>query len=204
MPDCVVAAAGASSRMGGFKPLLPLGGRAMVDIVASRAREAGCRVLVVVGYRGDEVARLFEGREGVVVVGNPRWEEGMLGSIQAALGLVRGEAFFCMNADMPLVPASAYGALAAARDARYRSAPPGAGLPGAGLPEAAFFAASGGREGHPVLIPSAWIPEILALPRGGRMRDFLAARQRELVELGDDAVLADVDTPEDYRRLSGR
>ena len=199
MPDCVVAAAGASSRMGGFKPLLPLGGRAMVDIVASRAREAGCRVLVVVGYRGDEVARLFEGREGVVVVGNPRWEEGMLGSIQAALGLVRGEAFFCMNADMPLVTAAAYAALAAARDARNKSAPPGAGPTGA-----AFFAAAGGREGHPVLLPAAWIPEILLLPRAGRMRDFLAGRPRELVELGDDAVLTDIDTPEDYRRLSGR
>jgi molybdenum cofactor cytidylyltransferase len=192
MHDCVIAAAGASSRMGRPKQLLPFAASTMVETVVAAALEAGCRALLVVGHRGAEVAAPFAGEGRVLVVENRRWELGMLGSIQAALDLVRGEAFFVMNADMPLVPASAYGILAGARDARRRS----------GAPEAALFAASRGREGHPVLMPSAWIPEILGLEPGGRMRRFLDGRPLELVEAGTEAVLADIDTPEEYRRLA--
>jgi len=53
-------------------------------------------------------------------------------------------------------------------------------------------------------MPSAWIPEILALPRGGRLRAFLETRPFELVEAGGEAVLEDIDTPEEYRRAVGR
>ena len=203
--DCVIAAAGGSTRMGRPKQLLPFGpegsGLTMLGSVVAAALEAGCRALVVLGCRAAEVeASLRGGPLGpalasglVAAVPNPRWEEGMLGSIQAALGQVRGEAFFEMHADMPLVPASAYGLLAAARDARRR----------AGLPEAALFASFRGEPGHPVLIPSAWIPEILGLEPGSRLKPFLAARGMELVEAGDPAVLADLDTPEEYRRARG-
>lgn len=201
MFDCIIAAAGGSTRMGSPKQLLPFGSDTMVGTVVAVAAHAGCRVLVVVGHRGADVARAAyraaapfgsdpRAADRLVIVENPAWEEGMLGSMQAALRLVRGPAFFAMNADMPLVPASAYGILASVRDARNRS----------GLPEAAIFASSSGRRGHPVLIPSAWIPEILLLPRSGLMRDFLRAKPCELAEAGTDAVLADIDTPEEYRK----
>jgi molybdenum cofactor cytidylyltransferase len=204
MYDCVVAAAGASSRMGALKPLLPFAGTTMIGAVVGAALDSGCRVLVVVGYRGAEVAEaalraaasrvpLHTGGDRILVVENPAWEEGMLGSIQAALGLVRGPAFFEMNADMPLVPASIYALLARERARRD----------GEGLPEAALFAASAGRAGHPVLIPSAWIAQILELPRGDRMKRFLDGRSAALVEAGTEAVLADIDTPAEYGAAGG-
>jgi len=124
-------------------------------------------------------------------VENPAWEEGMLGSIQAALPLVRGPAFFEMNADMPLVAGSAYLLLAAERARRLD----------AGCTEAALFASSSGRPGHPVLVPSAWIPAILDLPRGGRLKTYLDGKPCGLVETGSDAVLADIDTPAEYEGL---
>jgi molybdenum cofactor cytidylyltransferase len=209
--DCVIAAAGSSLRMGSPKLLLPFGppgvGGTIVETVVEAALEAGCRVIVVVGCRGGEVATALGGLGGgrgvfgsaaesgrLLVVENAAWEEGMLGSIQAGLGLVRGPSFFSMNADMPLVTAAAYRALARARDERNRT----------GLPEAALFAAHSGERGHPVLIPSAWIPEILGLPRGGNMKAFLASRPSDLVETGGDEVLTDIDRPEDYRRALER
>ena len=81
----------------------------------------------------------------------------MLSSIQAALPMARGEAFFIAHADMPFVAAEAYRALGAGRARRLS----------AGLPEAAMIASHEGRPGHPVLIPSDWIPGI---PRPGSQR----------------------------------
>jgi molybdenum cofactor cytidylyltransferase len=202
--DCVVPAAGASNRMGAWKPLLPfrpldpssepMPWATIAGRVAATALSAGCRVILVVGHRGGELARAFSGLSGILVVENPLWEKGMLGSIQRALPLVRGEAFFVVPADMPLVPASAYRLLAEARAAR-----------GAGLPEAAFFAAFEGRAGHPVLLPSAWIEDIRALDPRGRMRDFLQDREVFLVEACREGILSDIDTPEEYAAAgSGR
>lgn len=197
MLDCVIAAAGASSRMGSaaggavLKPLLPFAGATLVETAVGAALEAGCRVLLVVGHRSAEVASPFAAeaygsarREGrILVIENPRWAEGLLGSIQAALPRVAGEAFFLALADMPYVAAAAYAALAAARSA-------------AG-PAAALLASHGGRRGHPVLLPSAWIPEILALDPCGMLRDFISGKPASLVETGPGA-LRDIDTPHEY------
>jgi len=192
-----MTAAGASSRMGEFKPLLPFRGSTLVEVAVGAALGAGCRVILVVGKRGEEVAFPFTaasyshasaGRR-IAVVRNPRWEEGMLVSIQTALPEVEGEAFFVSHADMPFVSPDSYRTLAAARAAREA----------AGLPEAATVASHGGRGGHPVLMPSAWIPGMLDLRAGDSMRTFLQGRPRVAVEMGPGA-LRDVDTPEDYRR----
>jgi CTP:molybdopterin cytidylyltransferase MocA len=107
----------------------------------------------------------------------------MVCSIHAALPAVRGEAFFIAHADMPFVDPESYRSLAAAREAR--------------MIEAAFVASHLGRAGHPVLLPSAWIPGILALPPGDRLRPFLSDKPSVGVETGPGA-LRDIDTPEEY------
>ncbi|HUW42194.1 MAG TPA: NTP transferase domain-containing protein [Rectinemataceae bacterium] len=191
MYDCVIPAAGASSRMGAFKPLLPFGPASVVEATVGSALAAGCRVVLVVGYRGAELASLFAGRPGVLVAENPDWERGMLGSLQTGLKCVASPCFFTIPADMPLVPPAVYGLLLRAREAG----------PAAEASEpAAYFASRGGRAGHPVLIPSSWIAEMLRLPPGGRMRSYLERRRMVLVEAGTDAVFADLDGPEEYRR----
>jgi len=190
----------ASSGMGGFKPLLPFAGATLVEASVRSALDALCRVLLVVGHRGKEVAELFEAasyddlrRAGrIVVVENTRWEEGMVGSIQAALPAVEGAAFFISHADMPFVAAEDYRALASAWTARAKAA----------MPAASIFAAWEGRVGHPVLLPVAWAPGMRRLGRGDALRDFLADRTRELVETGPRA-LRDIDTPADYAQAAG-
>jgi molybdenum cofactor cytidylyltransferase len=183
--------------MGALKQLLPFRGSTIAEAAVGSALEAGCRAILVVGHRGDELAARFgapayreaiaEGR--LLLVDNPRWGEGLLGSIQAALPAVATEAFFVAHADMPFLPAAAYLALAEARDS---------------APSSAVFGSCGGRRGHPALLPSAWIPQLLALDPGGALRDFVSARPALLVETGPGS-LRDIDTPEDYEAaLSGR
>ena len=60
MIAAILLAAGQSRRMGAFKPLLPFGGRTVVETCVDNLRLAGvAEVVVVVGHRGAEVrARL--------------------------------------------------------------------------------------------------------------------------------------------------
>ncbi len=198
MFDCIIPAAGASSRMSVpgnpavLKPLLPFRGSTLVQTAVAAALEADCRVILVVGNGAAAVAARFdaeaysaargEGRLGVME--NPRWDEGMLGSIQTALRAVTSSAFFIAHADMPFIVAEHYRAIEAA-------------FAVAGG-ETAAFGSHEGRRGHPVLLLSAWIPDILALDPRSTLREFLAGRPRVLVEIGPGA-LRDIDTPEDYR-----
>jgi molybdenum cofactor cytidylyltransferase len=59
-----------------------------------------------------------------------------------------------------------------------------------------------GVRGHPVLFARALFPELLeeALPEGARtvLRRYLGSRL--LLPVDDPGILADIDTPEDYRR----
>jgi molybdenum cofactor cytidylyltransferase len=167
----------------------------MVEKSARSALDAGCRVLLVVGNRGEEVLAPFETEtygalraEGKLrLIANPRWEEGMLGSIQAALSEVSGSAFFVAHADMPFVGAASYRALEARRGEWKAS----------GGREAAFIASHEGRGGHPALLPAAWIPDILGLPPASMLKPFLAGRERVWVA-ADKGALRDIDTPEEY------
>lgn len=198
MYDCILLAAGASSRMGpegAFKPLLSFGSGSLVEASTRPAFDAGCRVLLVLGCRAAEVASVFDapayaaerGSGRLELVYNPAWAAGMVGSVQAALPLVSGEAFFVAHADMPFVAAGDYLALASARDAAA----------GRGAELAAFFASWEGRAGHPVLLPSPWGAELLALGPGERLKPVLEGRPAVLVATGPSA-LCDIDTPGDY------
>jgi len=60
-----------------------------------------------------------------------------------------------------------------------------------------------GRKGHPTLFPRAILEEIAALPT---LRDVVRkdpARVRE-IDVGDEGVILEMDTPEEYARLLSR
>ena len=60
----------------------------------------------------------------------------------------------------------------------------------------------GGRGGKPVLIDRRYFAELLAVPPGGAPRLLLArhADDMRLVDVADEAILHDLDRPEDYER----
>ncbi len=189
MFDCVIPAAGASSRMGAWKPGLPFRGGTLLSAAAARALEAGCRAIVVAGREAGSVpGALGILADRVEIVPNPAWEEGMMGSLQAGMERVSSPFFLVLPADMPFVPAAAFRLLS--REAEARSAE--------GLPDRPIFPAFRGEPGHPVLIPSSWIPEARLLSRDARFKDFLAARGPVYVEAADPGIRTDLDTRTEY------
>ena len=66
----VVVAAGMSSRMGDFKPMLSIGEISVAQRVVATLRQAGAeRVVVVTGYNADELERHLS-KSGAVFVRN--------------------------------------------------------------------------------------------------------------------------------------
>lgn len=179
--DCVVPAAGQSERMGRWKPLLPFRGGTIVGTVIEAALEACSRVILVTGFRGDELAARFAGTPRVLVVENPDWAFGMFSSIQRGAARVESARFFVNLGDMPFIDSAIYRALLNA-------------------PEADFvFPVHGGMHGHPVLLNGRARAAVLAAdPTAGDMKEI--ARRLSVVEIPwpDDAVLRDVDTPSDF------
>lgn len=187
----LVLAAGMSSRMGAFKPLLPFCSDTVIGCAVGGLLAAGCEsVTVVVGYRGDEVADALSERFGerVRFAVNPDYADtDMLRS--AVLGMQempRCERFFLLPGDMPMVRQDTYAMLLKA----HRG--------GITIP------LYRGRRGHPALLETTLTGDILAYNGGDGLRGFFRSRSDVLtVETEDGGVLADLDTKEDYDRHLG-
>ena len=61
-------------------------------------------------------------------------------------------------------------------------------------------ATSGGRPGHPVLIPRSAFPDFMALQGDDGGRSAVARHPVRLVRLPDERAVLDLDTPEDWSR----
>lgn len=102
--EAVLLAAGYSSRMGELKPLLPLGGTTVIRRQVEMLRSVADRIIVVTGYRGQEVERHLAG-SGAYIVQNSRFGEGMFTSVKAGIQALKPEtsAFLILPVDYPLV-----------------------------------------------------------------------------------------------------
>ncbi len=185
----LILAAGYSLRMGTLKPLLPLGGSTFIEEAVKRFRAAGIQdIRVVVGYKADEITPILD-KLGVRSIFNPEFDKGMLSSLLAGLRSFDSdtEAFFLLPSDVPLVKPATIRALIHA----YRR-------DGARI----IYPRFQGLRGHPPLIPTACVADLPA-DYGGGLRVFLSRYDRQAIDLDvvDESVLMDCDTPEDYRKL---
>ena len=187
----IVLSAGFSRRMGSFKPLLPFGSSSVVERVIATIRDAGVETIrVVVGWNAESLISVLD-RCAAPWVRNERFADGMYTSVQAGVRSLSPDvaAFFLMPGDMPLVRAATLTRLAAEWDSR---------------PAGILYPWHKGHRGHPPLITSGYIPEILReMPPGG-LRELLRrhATAARNIEVTDPGILADLDTPEEYRRWS--
>ena len=183
----VILAAGFSSRMGDFKPLMDLGGLTVLERCVRLFREAGVeRVLAVTGHRAREVQAEAE-RLGILTVHNEAYESGMFSSVRAAVSAISGsEAFFLLPVDIPLVRPAVLTILMDEYDGRVA------------------FPVFEGERGHPPLIPSELVPAILGHDGRGGLKTVLEAQPSLDVPVWDRGVLLDADTSADFAVLGQR
>ena len=183
----VIAAAGLSSRMGAFKPLLPFDGTTVIERCIANLRAAGASELVVVtGHRAEELqARLH--RSGVKLVHNPRYAETqMFDSLCLGLRALPDDCGIILltPGDVPLVQPETIRALLCA---------PG----GFRCPVCA------GRRGHPAALDAAYRDALLAYGGEGGLRGAVTALDIPVTEVpvNDGGMLLDLDTPADYENI---
>lgn len=183
----ILLAAGLSRRMGTCKQLLPLGGttviaRCLESLLAGGVEE----VIVVVGPQGEAVAEEAR-RHPVRIVRTTDPHGDMAYSARAGRAALPPAVSGVLIApcDHPLVLPETVARLLTAH---HRD------------PRAIIIPSHGGRRGHPTCFPRGILDE---LDDTGTLRDLVRrdpGRLRHL-ETGDQGVVLDMDTPEDYRRL---
>lgn len=187
----LILAAGASSRMGRCKALLPMDGAPAIARVVHTFREAGIeRIGVVIGHDAGQIAPLL-GELGVDAITNADYERGMYSSVQAGIATLSPEidACFLLPVDIPLVRPATIAALAT------RFADEHAPI---------TYPRFSGQRGHPPLISRLLFPEILAGQGDGGLRALLAAHQSAASDVNvlDGGIVLDMDTPADYEQLA--
>ncbi len=185
----LILAAGRSSRMGEFKPLLPLGKETVIERVISLFQEAAvAEILVVAGFGAERLIPVVE-RCGARWTVNEDYDRGMFSSLQAGVRRLAPscEAFFVLPADHPFVrPETVLSLMSAFRSGKGKICRPSYQK----------------RWGHPPLIPAALVPAILSFDKPGGLRGLLSRYegQTATVECDDPGILTDMDTREDFAR----
>ena len=188
----VIPAAGLSSRMGRFKPLLPCGDMTVIERTVSSALPHADSIAVVTGYNSGELGEVLRARFGdrVTIAHNPDYASTqMLDSVRIGLrALGDCDAFFILPGDMPEISRGTYEKLIQAYDGSYD----------------ALYPAVNGRRGHPPLISAGMIPEIMNGSGKGGLRAILNRAYTAEIAVGDEGALIDLDTPEDYDTISNK
>lgn len=191
----VILAAGFSSRMGRFKPLLKLGGRTLLDRVVGLFHRVGVSEIVVVcGHRAEETAAAARilGAEPVI---NPDFANGMFSSVTAGLAALADEekaaATWILPVDIPLIRPGTLRLMEAA----WSEAEP-----------ALVHPAFGQAIGHPPLLDGRVWPSVLNHSGEQGLRGALASWQDQsvMVPTGDRNILLDLDTPDKLPLLEDR
>jgi molybdenum cofactor cytidylyltransferase len=197
----VIPAAGRSERMGQPKLLLPWGTSTMIEHVLGVWRDSRVdRVVVVVHPLDAQLAEVCAACGAQVV--QPAIPPGeMKVSIRVALEFLArfeprpADAWLLAPADIPGLRVNTINALLAAYEADRGDA---AKRPRIWAPR------RGTRHGHPVLFPWSLAAQVGELAPDEGVNVLLSRSSVEFVDVAEDSILEDVDTPEDYERLRSR
>jgi CTP:molybdopterin cytidylyltransferase MocA len=183
----IILAAGESRRMGFPKALLRYRDETFLDTLIGHFTLRCDPVIVVLGAHA---VRIREGalRPATFVI-NPDYQRGQTTSMQCGLRAVPAgaEGVLFTLVDHPAVSPATFDALLAAPRPMVR------------VPRFQ------GRRGHPLWFSRELIAEFLELPENGAARDIVRshAPQTEFLDVDDAGILADIDDPAAYSRLTG-
>lgn len=183
----LIVAAGMSTRMGQFKPMLSIGSISVAQRIIATLHQSGVsKIVMVTGYNATVLERHLAGN-GVIFLRNEAYETTqMFDSVKIGLQYLQDKCdrLLFTPVDVPLFTAKTVKTL---------------------LDSGAELACPmcEGRQGHPILIASQLIPEILSdcgeMGLKGAMDRCSAPLLR--IDVDDPGTIHDADTPEDYSAL---
>jgi len=183
MIEGLIIAAGKSQRTAEkYKMTLDFGGRTLIEKSLASLAPFCVKIIVVTGYKSQELSVILQKYPNVEIVFHPAYEEGMFSSIKAGMKQIRGERFFFLPGDYPLISPTVYQMLQT-------------------VDSEIVLPTFNGQPGHPVLFKKTVIAKILAGSSYGNLREFIAAHQPAYVAVDCQGILRDIDTLDDYRKI---
>ena len=186
----IILAAGFSSRMGRFKPQLPIGDISALKRAIALFRCAGIEnIQVVLGHRAETLMQSVDTANASWCI-NSCFHKGMFSSVIAGVKDISHDttAFMILPVDIPLVAPETISALIKANETSDALI---------------IHPVRNGKRGHPPLISSALIEDLLQYDGSGGLKSFLAQYSNHTLEISvaDRFIHLDMDTPEDYQKL---
>ncbi len=183
----VIVAAGMSSRMGNFKPMLSIGGISIAERVIATLQQSGViEIVMVTGFNAPALEHHLANR-GIVFLRNEHYETTTMFD-SACLGLDyikdKCDRVLFTPVDIPLFTSATVRSLLES-DA------------------AIAVPVCSGKTGHPIMISCSLIGRILSDSGNDGLRGALERSGEEIVKVpvDDRGILHDADTPEDYADL---
>lgn len=178
--------------MGRTKQLLIWQGKPVLQHVLDHLRRAPVQeIILVLGHDRDRILAAVD-TGGAKVVFNPEFPEGMSSSIRRGAAAMHSEtkAFFIVLGDQPAVGPEVYDRLAAEFERRYPE-------------KTVLIPTHRGKRGHPVLFAARFRGEISGIRGDVGLRAVIENNPEAVaaVEMETEAILEDLDTPEQYEKL---
>lgn len=183
----LITAAGMSSRMGDFKPMLNIGSISIAQRIVANFRQSGVdRIVVITGYNAAALERHLAGI-GIEFLRNENYETTtMFDSVRIGLEYLRDKVDIILFSpvDIPLFKSSTVEALLES-------------------PAALARPVCCGEDGHPIKIASSLVEGILSDGGEGGLKGALERCGEAFMEIPveDEGILHDADTPDDYSAL---
>ena len=183
----VIVAAGMSSRMGDFKPMLNIGSISIAQRIVATLHQAGVdRIVVVTGFNAQQLERHLA-NNGLVFLRNEAYATTqMFDSAKIGLGYLKDKCdrILFTPVDIPLFTALTVTQLMES---------------GAEL----ACPVCEGQTGHPLMIASSLVDAILADSGEGGLQGAIRRCGTEMkkIPVDDAGILHDADTPADYQAL---
>lgn len=178
----IILAAGLSSRAKTYKMTLNIGNKTVIERVIDNMLSVCSRITVVGGYKIENLEPIIQKYENVQLVFNENFMDGMFSSVKKGFSCVKEEAFFFTPGDYPLIDDMVYKQL----------------LNNSGEIVIPTYE---GRKGHPILIKSSLIKEILEGYKYSNLREFITSKRPALVPVHNEGILLDIDTINDYNHI---
>ena len=183
----VITAAGMSSRMGEFKPMLNIGSISVAQRIIATLQQCGIsRIVVVTGYNAEELERHLA-KSGVIFLRNENYKTTeMFASVCNGLSYLRKKCdrILFTPVDIPLFRADTIEKLLKKHTD-------------------VVYPVCDGIKGHPILLSSKAVNSILGYNGEGGLAGALKHLDitESYVHIDDEGILYDADTPEEFDKL---
>ncbi|WP_291582265.1 nucleotidyltransferase family protein [Clostridium sp. UBA6640] len=178
----IVLAAGLSTRVGTNKLILDIGGKTVIERCIYGMYDICSKITVVGGNRIEEIEAILNKYPKVELIYNSDYLDGMFSSVKKGLMNIKEEKFFLIPGDYPVINKEIYKHMVK-------------------LDEDIVIPMHKGRKGHPLLMKSYLIEELIKSKHYNTLRDFVNIKGFKYINVEDPGILMDIDTMEDYQKI---